>query len=156
MNDAPILLVEDNPDDVLLTRRAFAKNGFGNRIVALPDGEACIDALLPGPGSGPGSGFGCDAAARGPAPALVLLDINLPRVGGLDVLRRLRSEQATRALPVVMLTTSREQRDIAESYRLGANSFVRKPIAFSDFMAMVRILGTYWLRINEPGPAPPR
>ena len=138
MTDAPILLVEDNPDDVLLTRRAFARSGFGNRIVALPDGEACITALLPG----------------GPAPALtpaiVLLDINLPKVGGLDVLRRIRAEVRTRELPVIMLTTSREQRDISESYRLGANSFVRKPIAFSEFLATVRILGTYWLRINEP------
>jgi CheY-like chemotaxis protein len=148
MSDAPILLVEDNPDDVLLTRRAFAKNGFGNRIVAVPDGESCIDVLLPGTGPG--------APARALDPVLVLLDVNLPRVGGLDVLRRLRAERATRALPVVMLTTSREQRDIAESYRLGANSFVRKPIAFSEFLAMVQVLGVYWLRINEPDPAPPR
>ena len=146
MTDAPILLVEDNPDDVLLTRRAFAKNGFTNRIVALPDGEACIQALLPGP----------DPEAPPLVPAMVLLDINLPRVGGLDVLRRIRAERATSTLPVIMLTTSREQRDIAESYRLGANSFVRKPIAFSEFLAMVRILGVYWLRINEPSPAPPR
>ncbi|HEU5332438.1 MAG TPA: response regulator [Actinocrinis sp.] len=144
MTDAPILLVEDNPDDVLLTRRAFAKNGFTNRIVALPDGEACIQALLPGP----------DPDAPPLVPAIVLLDINLPRVGGLDVLRRIRAERATSTLPVIMLTTSREQRDIAESYRLGANSFVRKPIAFSEFLAMVRILGVYWLRINEPSPAP--
>jgi two-component system response regulator len=146
MTDAPVLLVEDNPDDVLLTRHAFAKNGFGDRIVDLPDGEACLAALLPG----------SDPYARALTPAVVLLDINLPRIGGLDVLRRIRAEQATRVLPVIMLTTSREQRDIAESYRLGANSFVRKPIAFSEFLAMVRILGTYWLRINEPSPAPPR
>jgi two-component system response regulator len=146
MTEAPILLVEDNPDDVLLTRRAFAKNGFSNRIVVLPDGESCIQALLAGP----------DAQTPALSPAIVLLDINLPRVGGLDVLRRIRAEQATRALPVIMLTTSREQRDIAESYRLGANSFVRKPIAFSEFLAMVRILGVYWLRINEPSPPPPR
>jgi len=146
MTDAPILLVEDNPDDVLLTRRAFAKNGFTNRIVALPDGEACLQALLPGP----------DPDTPPLVPAIVLLDINLPRVGGLDVLRRIRAERATSTLPVIMLTTSREQRDVAESYRLGANSFVRKPIAFSEFLAMVRILGVYWLRISEPSPAPPR
>ena len=139
MNDSPILLAEDNPDDVLLTRRAFTKNGFDNPIIAVPDGEACLAALLP---------------EHGPAvhPALVLLDINLPKVGGLEVLHRLRSDPRTRTVPVVILTTSREQRDVLEGYRLGANSYVCKPVSFTTFVAVVRTLATYWLRVNEPRP----
>jgi two-component system, response regulator len=140
MNEAPILLVENNPDDVLLTLRAFARNDFANDIIVLPDGAACVAALLPEDGR--------------PAlvPALVLLDINLPKIGGLDVLRRVRADERTRDLPVIMLTTSRERRDIVDSYRLGANSFVRKPVSFAQFAAAVQVLGTYWLRINEPCP----
>jgi two-component system response regulator len=139
MNDCPILLAEDNPDDVLLTRRAFTKNGFDNPIIAVPDGEACLAALLP---------------EHGPAvhPALVLLDINLPKIGGLEVLRRLRADPRTRTVPVVILTTSREQRDVLEGYRLGANSYVCKPVSFTTFVAVVRTLATYWLRVNEPRP----
>jgi two-component system response regulator len=139
MNEAPILLAEDNPDDVLLTRRAFSKNGFDNPIIAVPDGEACLAALLP-----------VDGAAV--HPALVLLDINLPKVGGLEVLYRLRADPRTRTVPVVILTTSREQRDVLEGYRLGANSYVCKPVSFTTFVAVVRTLATYWLRINEPRP----
>ncbi|HTJ69260.1 MAG TPA: response regulator [Actinospica sp.] len=141
MNEAPILLAEDNPDDVLLTRRAFSKNGFENPIIAVADGEACLDALLP---------------AHGPAvhPALVLLDINLPKIGGLEVLHRLRADPRTRTVPVVILTTSREQRDVLEGYRLGANSYVCKPVSFTTFVAVVRTLATYWLRVNEPRPLP--
>jgi len=139
MNDSPILLAEDNPDDVLLTRRAFTKNGFDNPIIAVPDGEACLAALLP---------------EHGPAvhPALVLLDINLPKIGGLEVLGRLRADPRTRTVPVVILTTSREQRDVLEGYRLGANSYVCKPVSFTTFVAVVRTLATYWLRVNEPRP----
>jgi two-component system response regulator len=139
MNDSPILLAEDNPDDVLLTRRAFSKNGFDNPIIAVPDGEACLAALLP---------------EHGPAvhPALVLLDINLPKIGGLEVLGRLRADPRTRTVPIVMLTTSREQRDVLEGYRLGANSYVCKPVSFTTFVAVVRTLATYWLRVNEPRP----
>lgn len=139
MNDAPILLAEDNPDDVLLTRRAFSKNGFDNPIIAVPDGEACLAALLP---------------EYGPAvhPALVLLDINLPKIGGLDVLGRLRADPRTATVPVVILSTSREQRDVLEGYRLGANSYVCKPVSFTTFVAVVRTLATYWLRVNEPRP----
>jgi two-component system response regulator len=140
MNDAPILLVEDNPDDVLLTLRAFAKNGFANEIIVLSDGAACVACLLP------------ENGGRALAPAMILLDINLPKVGGLDVLRRIRADDRTRDLPVIMLTTSGEQRDIVDSYRLGANSFVRKPIVFAEFVAKVRVLGMYWLRVNEPCP----
>lgn len=139
MNDSPILLAEDNPDDVLLTRRAFTKNGFDNPIIAVADGEACLQALLP---------------EHGPAvdPALVLLDINLPKVGGLEVLGRLRSDPRTEIVPVVILTTSREPRDVVEGYRLGANSYVCKPVSFTTFVAVVRTLATYWLRVNEPRP----
>jgi len=141
MNDAPILLAEDNPDDVLLTRRAFSKNGFENRIIAVADGEACLAALLP-------------AAGPGLSPALVLLDINLPKIGGLDVLGRLRADPRTRTVPVIILTTSRERRDVIEGYRLGANSYVCKPVSFTAFVAVVRTLATYWLRVNEPRPDP--
>ena len=139
MNDSPILLAEDNPDDVLLTRRAFTKNGFDNPIIAVPDGEACLAALLPE------HGLAVD-------PALVLLDINLPKIGGLEVLGRLRADPRTRTVPVVILTTSREQRDVLEGYRLGANSYVCKPVSFTTFVAVVRTLATYWLRVNEPRP----
>jgi two-component system response regulator len=141
MNDAPILLAEDNPDDVLLTRRAFTKNGFENPVIAVPDGEACLAALLPEHGT--------------PVqPALVLLDINLPKIGGLEVLDRLRADPRTSTLPVVILTTSRERRDVLEGYRLGANSYVCKPVSFSTFVAVMRTLATYWLRVNEPRPHP--
>ena len=142
MTCGPILLAEDNPDDVLLTRRAFAKNGFENRIIAVPDGEACLAALLP------------ETGRTGLDPALVLLDINLPKVGGLDVLRRLRADPRTRLVPVILLTTSREQRDVVDGYRLGANSYVCKPVSFTGFVAVVRTLATYWLKVNEPCPRP--
>jgi len=136
----PILLVEDNPDDVLLTRQAFARNGFANRIMVFGDGEACLAALLP------------EHGRAEVEPALVLLDVNLPKVGGLEVIARLRADERTRLLPIVVLTTSRERRDIVNGYLLGANSYVCKPISFTDFVAVVRTLGTYWLRVNEPGP----
>jgi two-component system, response regulator len=140
MTGAPVLLVEDRPDDVLLTRRAFAKAGFGNELVVLPDGEACMAALLPGDDQAP------------LAPVLVLLDINLPKIGGLEVLRRIRADERTSHLPVIMLTTSTERTDIATSYRLGANSFVRKPVSYAEFANAIRILGAYWLTVNEPCP----
>ena len=140
MNEAPIVLIEDNPDDAELTRRAFAKNGFPNEVVVLADGEQCLTALLP------------DGDKPLYVPALILLDINLPKVNGLQVLCRLREDERTRHLPVVMLTTSTEERDLVDSYRFGANSFVRKPLSFVQFEAMVRTLGVYWLQINEPCP----
>jgi two-component system response regulator len=138
MNDGRILLIEDNPDDALLTVRAFSKSGVGNEIVVLPDGEQGLAALLPPQGE--------------PlvAPALVLLDVNLPKIGGLEVLRRIRADKRTWTVPVIMLSTSRERRDILDSYRLGANSFVRKPLSFTQFEAAVRTLVAYWLEINEP------
>jgi two-component system, response regulator len=142
MSNGPILLVEDNPDDVLLTMRAFAKNRIRNEIVVAGDGEQALRHLLPDDGAGL-------------RPALVLLDIMLPKIDGLEVLRRIRNDDRTRNLPVVVLTTSNEERDIVTSYRLGANSFVRKPVVFEEFVSAVNALGVYWLLINEPAPARP-
>jgi two-component system response regulator len=142
MNNGPILLVEDNPDDVLLTLRAFTKNHVHNEIVVATDGEEALQKLFP---------------ANGPPlrPALILLDIKLPKVDGLEVLRSVRKHDSTAALPVVVLTTSNEERDIVDSYRLGANSFVRKPVVFSDFLSAANVLGMYWLLVNEPAPSRP-
>ena len=142
MTDAPILLAEDNPDDVLLTRRAFAKNGFDNRILAVSDGEECLSLLLPEHGE------------PGLRPALLLLDINLPKIGGLDVLDRLRADERTSLLPVVVLTTSREPGDVLNCYLGGANSFVCKPVSFSSFVSMAGTLASYWLEVNVPCPDP--
>lgn len=135
MNDGTILLVEDNPDDVALTMRAFRKNSIGNPVDVAADGAEALGYLLD---------------PDRPLPALVLLDINLPKVNGLDVLRRVRADERTSLLPVVVLTTSNEERDIIESYHLGANSYVRKPVVFSDFLEAVRMLGLYWLLVNQP------
>ena len=140
MNDDAILLVEDNPDDVTFTLRAFKKNNISNEIVVATDGEQAIAALLPEDGTPP------------LRPALVLLDVKLPKIDGLEVLRRLRADPRTQPLPVVVLTTSSEERDIVESYRLGANSYVRKPVVFSDFLNAANVLGLYWLLVNQPPP----
>ena len=138
MNTGTILLVEDNPDDVMFTLRAFEKNKISNEVVVAADGEQALEYLLPADEN---------KALR---PALVLLDVNLPKVNGLEVLRRIRSNSRTAGLPVVVLTTSNEERDIVDSYRLGANSFVRKPVMFGDFVDATKVLGVYWLRVNEP------
>jgi two-component system response regulator len=140
----PILLVEDNPDDRALTLRAFAKNGIDNPIVCAQDGVEALDHLFPTD----------SGAARPPAvlPALVLLDLKLPRIDGLEVLRRIRAAETTCLLPVVVLTTSREPRDIVEAYRLGANSYLRKPVDFEQFVRTIGQLGTYWLMLNQPVP----
>ena len=140
MNSGTILLVEDNPDDVLFTLRAFERNKISNDVVVAADGEQALEYLLPADES------------RALNPALVLLDVNLPKVDGLEVLRRIRSHPRTVALPVVVLTTSNEERDIVESYRLGANSFVRKPVTFAEFVEATKVLGVYWLLVNEPAP----
>ena len=140
MNSGTILLVEDNPDDVMFTLRAFERNKISNEVVVATDGEQALDYLLP---ADPGTAL---------QPALVLLDVNLPKIGGLEVLRRIRSHTRTAGLPVVVLTTSNEERDIVDSYRLGANSFVRKPVMFSDFVDATKVLGVYWLLVNEPVP----
>jgi two-component system response regulator len=140
MNSGAILLVEDNPDDVLFTRRALERNNIVNELVVASDGEQALDYLIPTDG---GDGL---------HPALVLLDVNLPKIDGLEVLRRVRANPRTATLPVVVLTTSNEERDIVRSYRLGANSFIRKPVAFSEFVEAARVLGLYWLLLNQPLP----
>jgi two-component system response regulator len=143
MNDGVIMLIEDDEDDVTLTLRALEQNDITNEVVVATDGEQALDRLFPPDGGEP------------LVPALILLDINIPKVGGLEVLRTIRADPATQTLPVVMLTTSSEERDIIESYQLGANSYVRKPVSFSDFVEATRLLGLYWLRVNELPPKQP-
>jgi two-component system, response regulator len=142
MNGDPILLIEDNPDDVTFTLRAFKRNNITNRILIANDGEQALNLLLP------------DDRPAAPRLALVLLDVKLPKIDGLEVLRRIRSDWRTQTLPVVVLTTSNEERDIVTSYRLGANSFVRKPIQFNEFVEATKVLGLYWLLVNQPAPVP--
>lgn len=132
-----ILLVEDNPDDVALTIRALKRNNLLNEVIVARDGAEALDLL-----------FGTDTAAPIEMPEIVLLDLNLPRISGLDVLRRIRTEERTKLLPVVVLTTSDEDRDKIESYSLGANSYIAKPVEFEQFSSAVKQLGIYWLAIN--------
>ena len=136
-----ILLVEDNPDDEALTRRAFRKNHMTNDIVVARDGTEALDYLF---GTGPYEGRNVDEQ-----PLVVLLDLKLPKVDGLEVLRRVRADERTRLVPVVILTSSREETDLATCYRLGANSYVRKPVRFDQFSDAVRQVGLYWLLVNE-------
>jgi two-component system response regulator len=142
-----ILLVEDNKDDEELTLRALARNNIGNHVVVVRDGQEALDWL---------EGVGTHAG-RSPAdvPALILLDLKLPKVDGLEVLQRLRANPATQLVPVVILTSSREDRDRIEGYRGGANSYVQKPVDFTQFVDAVRQLGVYWLILNEPPPNRP-
>lgn len=145
MEEKRIVLVEDQPDDELLVIRALRKHHIGNEIEVARDGAEALDLLL---GQGPGNG---DARAL---PQVVLLDLMLPKVDGFEVLRRLRAQPRTRHLPVVVLTSSDEERDLVESYRFGANSFVQKPVDFHEFSEAVRQLGLYWMLINrvpDPG-----
>jgi CheY-like chemotaxis protein len=142
MRQRVILLVEDNPDDEALTRRALAKNNIHNEVVVAHDGAEAVDYLL-------GGGARADASVL---PEVVLLDLKLPKVDGLEVLRRIRADQRTRLLPVVILTSSTEERDLAQGYGLGANSYIRKPVDFNQFVEAVRQLGLYWLVLNEPPP----
>lgn len=135
-----ILLVEDNPDDAELTLRAFRKSNIANEIVVARDGQEALDALF-----GDGA-FGPDT---GELPEIVLLDLKLPRVDGIEVLRRIREEPRTHLLPVVVLTSSDEESDLMTSYELGANSYVRKPVDFAEFMEAARVLGLYWLVLNR-------
>jgi CheY-like chemotaxis protein len=136
-----ILLVEDNPDDDGLTLRALEKNRISNQVVVARDGVEALDFLF-----GTGSYAGRAAAVL---PELVLLELRLPKLDGFEVLKRMRADSRTRLLPVVIFTSSREQEDIANGYGLGANSYVRKPVDFQQFLESVRQLGLYWLVVNE-------
>jgi two-component system, response regulator len=136
-----ILLVEDNPDDEELTLRALRKNKIGNRLVVARDGVEALDFLYC-------TGAYADRDPRD-LPQLILLDLKLPKVDGLEVLARIRAEPSTHLLPVVILTSSREEQDLIKGYRLGANSYVRKPVDFIRFSEAVRQLGLYWLVLNE-------
>lgn len=139
-----ILLVEDNQQDELLTIRALKKNNISNQVVVARDGEEALSFLF---------GDGTQSEADLPdLPQVVLLDLKLPKLDGLQVLQRIRSEKRTKRLPVVILTTSREDRDVVSGYDLGANSYVRKPVDFNEFIDAIRNLGLYWLILNERPP----
>jgi len=144
MEDKIILLIEDNPDDEALTLRALKKNNIKNEVVVAHDGAEALDYLF-----GTGSYTGRDLTIM---PQLTLLDLKLPKVDGLEVLRRLRADELTRLLPVVILTSSNEEQDRINGYGLGANSYVRKPVDFGQFVDAVRQLGLYWLILNESAP----
>lgn len=144
MEDKLILLVEDNPDDEALTVRALKKNNIGNNLVVVHDGAEALDFLF-------GSGAFINRDVNN-LPQMILLDLNLPKVGGLDVLHRIRETESTRLLPVVILTSSNEEQDLIKGYSLGANSYVRKPVDFNQFVEAVRQLGLYWLILNETPP----
>ncbi|MCB5189050.1 response regulator [Methylobacillus caricis] len=133
-----ILLVEDNPDDEELTLLAFEQNNIFNTITVARDGVEALDLL-----------FGPDNQGGSVDPSIVLLDLKLPRIDGLEVLRRIRGNARTKFLPVVILTSSREEQDLIDSYSLGCNSYVRKPVNFAEFLEAVRQLGLYWLLLNE-------
>lgn len=141
IRDETILLVEDNPDDVELTMRAFRKNKIANNVVVARDGVEALDYAF-----GRGSYVGRNTADT---PRLVLLDLKMPRMDGFRVLEHLRADERTRLTPVVILTSSKEDQDLISSYKSGANSYVRKPVDFNEFLEAVRQIGLYWLLINE-------
>lgn len=141
MSKKIILLVEDNPDDEALTMRAFQKNNIANEVLIARDGAEALDILF-----GTGAYAGRDLSKR---IAVILLDLKLPKIDGLEVLRKLRGDERTRLLPVVVLTSSKEEQDIVGSYSLGANSYIRKPVDFQQFITAVGQLGLYWLVLNE-------
>ena len=146
MSTGVILLVEDNPNDEALTLRALKKNGIMNAVVVAHDGAEALDYIFR-TGAYAGRDYGY--------PEVVLLDLNLPKIGGLEVLKRIRAEETTKYLPVVILTSSKEQKDLAEGYASGCNSYVVKPVDFARFSEAVRQLGLYWLLVNEQPPARP-
>lgn len=138
MNNNPILLVEDNPDDEALALRAFKKSNMSNKIIIARDREEALNYL-----------FNDNQGDDWEMPAVVLLDLKLPKIDGLEVLRRIRDNPETKRLPVVILTSSKHEEDLIEGYKLGANSYVRKPVDFNEFVAAVGHLGMYWLLLNE-------
>ena len=144
MSKKIILLVEDNPDDELLAIRALKKNNISNEVVVARDGVEALDYLF-----GTGAHAGRDMSEM---PQIIMLDLKLPKIDGFEVLRRLRSDERTKLLPVVVLTSSREAQDLTESYSLGANSYIRKPVNFAQFTEAIRQLGLYWLVLNESPP----
>jgi two-component system response regulator len=144
MNERHILLVEDDPDDILLTQRALKDNHISNNVVVARDGLEAFDYLF-----GTGAYAGRDLSDL---PVVVLLDLKLPKIDGLEVLRRLRNDPRTRLVPVVILTSSIQETDLYQSYLGGANSYIRKPVDFKDFSEAIRHLGLYWLILNEPPP----
>ena len=141
MKDKVIFLVEDNPDDELLTLRALKNNNISNEVIVARDGQQALDYF-----------FGEGASAR-TTPTVMLLDLKLPKVDGLEVLRRIRADERTHMQPIVILTSSKEEQDLLTSYRLGANSYIRKPVDFSQFLEAIRQLGLYWLVLNETPPS---
>mgnify|MGYP001262331355 CR=1 FL=1 len=143
MKNGLVLLVEDNEDDVELTRIAFQKAGLLNELVVVRDGQEALDYLFR-------AGAYADRSVE--APCVVLLDLKLPRVDGLEVLRRMRADERTRRVPVVVLTSSKEEQDVLRSYDLGANAYVRKPVDFAEFQAAAHQLGLFWVLLNEPPP----
>ncbi len=144
MTERVILLVEDNPSDIALTQRALVKSAIKNPLVVAEDGQQALDFLF-----GTGAHAGRDT---GDPPILILLDLKLPRIDGLEVLRRIRANPRTRRILVVILTSSSEEQDIAAGYDLGSNSYIRKPVDFHQFAEVIKQLGLYWLVINEPPP----
>jgi len=139
-----ILLIEDNPSDIELTRRAFVRSHITNELVVVQDGQEALEYLF-----GSGAYAGRDVSDL---PALALLDLHLPKVSGLDVVRAIRADPRTRRMPVVILTSSNEEQDVAAGYDLGVNSYIQKPVDFARFVDAIRTLGLYWLLLNEPPP----
>jgi two-component system response regulator len=144
MNTRSILLVEDSASDIELTKRALAKNNISNKMVVVEDGKEALDYLF-------GTGTYADRDIHD-FPTVVLLDIKLPKMNGLEVLQSIRSNELTRLIPVVILTSSAHEEDVIASYKMGANSYIRKPVDFTLFAEAVRTLGMYWLLLNEPPP----
>lgn len=147
MNNKSILLVEDNPDDVELTLRAFKQNNISNPIIVVKDGAEALDYLF-------GKGMYAQRDAQ-QMPMLILLDLKLPKIDGREVLKAIRQNESTKLIPVVILTSSSQEDDVAMGYNLGANSYVRKPVDFREFVNAIQAIGLYWLILNEPPPRLP-
>lgn len=141
-NEVEILLVEDNPNDVELTLRALKKHNLANRVKVVKDGAEALEFIY-----ATGNYSARDSSQK---PKLILLDLKLPKVSGLEVLKKIKSDELERVIPVVVLTSSKEERDLVESYRLGANSYITKPVDFESFVKAVSDLGLYWLLLNQP------